>query len=146
MANSIIKKVKNKRYKMKKIIIQTIVLLGTINAFAQPTLESLGAKVNSTYAEVRPTISADGKLIYFVVEGNPKNTMYKTDKFAQDVWFSELDGTGTWGPAKQSAAPINGLKDNAVFWVSPDGNRVLIRGAFENGKYLGIIVFYIKRT
>ncbi len=122
---------------MKKIFIQALALLGTINAFAQPALENLGAKVNTTYSEVRPTISADGKTLYFVVEGNPKNTMYKNDKLAQDVWYSELDDSAAWAQSRQSAAPINGLKDNAVFWVSPDGNRILIRGAFDNGKYLG---------
>ena len=122
---------------MKKIIINAFVLILSTNGFSQTIFENLGTKVNSIYSEVRPTISADGKIIYFVVEGNPKNNMYKDDKEAQGVWYSELDADGNWGQATMATAPLNGLKDNAVFWVSPDGNRLLIRGAYENGKYVG---------
>ena len=121
---------------MKKILINAFVLIVSANGFSQTVFENLGTKVNSIYSEVRPTISADGKILYFVVEGNPKNTMYKDDKEAQDIWYSELDESGNWGPAMQATSPLNGQKDNAVFWVSPNGNRVLIRGAYENGKYV----------
>jgi outer membrane protein OmpA-like peptidoglycan-associated protein len=122
---------------MKKLVLHALVTMIVVNGTAQTTLENLGTKVNSSYSEARPTISADGKTLYFIVEGNPKNTMYKDDKEAQDVWFSTLDETGNWTQAQQAPAPINSLSDNAVFWVSPDGNRLLIRGAFENGKYVG---------
>jgi hypothetical protein len=122
---------------MKKILILAFVSISSLSGFAQPVFENLGAKVNSIYSEIRPTISADGKYLYFVVEGNPKNTAYKSDKLAQDIWYSELDESGNWGQAIQSPAPINSNKDNAIFWVSPDGNRILIRGSFDNGKYVG---------
>ena len=121
----------------KKILINAFILVVAGNAVAQTSVENLGNLVNSVYHEVRPTISADGKLLYFVVEGNPANTMYKSDKKAQDVWYSELGTDGKWGAAIHAAAPLNDRKDNAVFWVSPDGNRLLIRGAYENGKYSG---------
>jgi OOP family OmpA-OmpF porin len=120
---------------MKKILIQVFTIVASVSAYAQPALENLGAKVNSIYSEVRPTISADGKIIYYVVEGNPKNNNFKKDKIAQDIWFSELDEAGNWGTAAQST--LNGVIDNAVFWVSPDGNRLMIRGAYDNGKYIG---------
>jgi outer membrane protein OmpA-like peptidoglycan-associated protein len=122
---------------MKKLFAQALAILGTMSAVAQPGLENLGAKVNSIYAEARPTISADGKILYFIVEGNPKNSAYKNDKDAQDVWYSELDESGAWGQAVQAGSPINATKDNAIFWVSPDGNRILIRGNYDNGKFIG---------
>ena len=122
---------------MKKILFYSMMMTIVYPAIAQHSIENLGNKVNSKYSEIRPTISADGKTLYFVVEGNPKNTMYSQDKSAQDVWYSVLDENNQWGEAIQSPSPINTPKDNAVFWVSPDGNRVLIRGAFENGKYIG---------
>jgi len=122
---------------MKKILILTLVSISSLSVFAQPAYENLGAKVNSLYSEIRPTISADGNYLYFVVEGNPKNAAYKTDKLAQDIWYSTLDESGNWGQAIQAGAPVNTNKDNAIFWVSPDGNRILIRGAFDNGKYVG---------
>lgn len=123
---------------MKKVLLQSVCLLSTFVAFAQPSkFENLGSKVNSPYSEVRPTISADGKVLYFVVEGNPKNNNYKKDKAAQDVWFSELDEAGNWSQAQPAVSPINGRNDNAIFWVSPDGNKLLIRGKYENGKFAG---------
>lgn len=123
--------------KMKKIVLPYAAILMAGSVLAQPQMENLGAKVNSVYHEVRPTVSADGKTLYFVVEGNPKNTNYKSDKKAQDVWYSVLDDNGAWSQAVQSGAPINTQRDNAIFWVSPDGNRLLIRGAFENGQFTG---------
>ena len=122
---------------MKKLLILTLASISSMNVFAQPAYENLGAKVNSPYSEIRPTISADGKYLYYVVEGNPKNTSYKTDKLAQDIWYTELDESGNWSQAQQAGSPVNSNKDNAIFWVSPDGNRILIRGAFDNGKYVG---------
>src|SRR6478609_11661756 len=119
----------------KKIFINAFILALSGNLFAQSTVENLGNLVNTTYHEVRPTISSDGKILYFVVEGNPANNMSKSDKKAQDIWYSELGADGKWGQAVHAAAPLNDQKENAVFWVAPDGNRLLIRGAYENGKF-----------
>lgn len=122
---------------MKKLVIPAIALVFSVQAMGQGAVENLGSQVNSPYAEARPVISADGKLLYFVVEGHPSNKNYKNDKRAQDVWFSEKGADGSWGPAQQAHPNINAVNDNAVFWISPDGNRMLIRGAFENGQYVG---------
>jgi len=132
---------------MKKVLLQSVCLLSSFVAFAQPSkFENLGSKVNSPYSEVRPTISADGKVLYFVVEGNPKNNNYKKDKAAQDVWYSEIDDAGNWSQAQQAGSPINGRNDNAIFWVSPDGNQLLIRGKYENGKFAGKGFSLVKKT
>lgn len=130
----------------KKIFINALMLIASCSAFSQTSVENLGNLVNSAYHEVRPTISADGKILYFVVEGSPKNNMYKSDKKAQDVWYSELDSSGKWGPAIHAGAPFNDQRENAVFWVAPDGNRLLIRGAYENGKYVGRGVSMLNKT
>jgi len=119
---------------MKKIVTISFLFFGAVNIHAQSTRENLGSKVNTVYSEVRPFISADGKTMYFIVEGNPQNKSKGT--YSQDVWYSEAGNDGSWGQAIQAVSPINQEnKYNAVFWVSPDGNRVLIRGAFEGGKF-----------
>jgi outer membrane protein OmpA-like peptidoglycan-associated protein len=130
----------------KKIFINTFILFLSGNVFAQTTVENLGNLVNSAYHEVRPTISADGKILYFVVEGNPANSRYKTDKKAQDIWYAELDTDGKWKQAVHAGGAFNDQKENAVFWVAPDGNRLLIRGAYENGKYVGRGVSMVEKT
>lgn len=131
---------------MKKIYINFFLLISATAAFAQKEVENLGKLVNTQYSEARPTISADGKLLYFIVESNPKNTMSKKDKYAQDIWYSELGADGQWGAPVQAQAPLNDQKDNAVFWVSPDGNRLLIRGAYVNGKYAGRGISMVQKS
>lgn len=131
---------------MKKLFINGLLLISATATFAQKEVENLGNTVNTVYSEARPTISADGKLLYFIVESHPKNTKIKSDKYAQDVWYSELDNSGKWGAPIQAQAPLNDQKDNAVFWVSPDGNRLLIRGAYENGKYTGRGLSFVQKS
>lgn len=130
----------------KKLLINAFILIASGQAFAQTTVENLGNLVNSTYHEIRPTISGDGKILYFVVEGSPKNTKAKSDKKSQDIWYSELDSSGKWGAAIHAGAPLNDQRENAVFWVAPDGNRLLIRGAYENGKYMGRGISMVEKT
>jgi outer membrane protein OmpA-like peptidoglycan-associated protein len=108
-----------------------------LNAQLPGELVPMDSLVNSKYSEVRPTISADGNTLYFVVEGHPSNTMAKATKRSQDIWFSEKGKDGKWGAAKHASSVLNSQKSNAVFWVSPDGKKLLIRGAFENGIYVG---------
>lgn len=100
-------------------------------------VENLGPNVNSPLPELRPTVSADGNLLFFIVENDPMNTKYDAVNNSQDIWFSERDSMGVWGPARHMGAPLNTYFYNAVFWISPDNNRILIRNAFINGDYMG---------
>lgn len=118
------------------LIASSFFALGS-NAQLQGEMVVMDSIVNSKYSEVRPTVSADGNTLYFVVEGHPSNTMAKTSKRSQDIWYSEKGKDGKWGPAKHAPLTLNSQRTNAVFWTSPDGKKLLIRGAFENGKYVG---------
>jgi outer membrane protein OmpA-like peptidoglycan-associated protein len=121
---------------MKKILFFFTIALAGANVYAQSNVEILGANINSGSAELRPTISFDGKKLYYIVEGTTIDES-KTKKFGQSVWYSELDANKNWGKAVKCTTPINGQLENAVFWISPDGNTVLIRGAYKNGKLSG---------
>lgn len=123
---------------MKKVIAPFLSFtLVFISSFAQKGIENLGTNVNTIYSEVRPSISSDGKTLFYVVEGSPQNTAFKTSKLCQDIWSSELDATGSWGKATHLPSPLNTEAYNAVFWVSPNGDKLLIRGEFKNGKLSG---------
>ncbi|HTL08445.1 MAG TPA: OmpA family protein [Chitinophagaceae bacterium] len=100
-------------------------------------IENLGASVNTSLAELRPTVSADGNLLFFICENNPRNTKYRSVPNSQDIWFSERDSSGNWSKAVHLGYPLNTVQYNAVYWISPDNNRILIRGAFLNGAYNG---------
>ncbi len=100
-------------------------------------VENVGANVNSEYPELRPTISPDGNLLFFIRQNHPYNTKYYEVPNSQDIWFSEKDSNGHWSDAVHLGYPLNTVEYNAVFWVSPDNNRILIRNAFIDGDYFG---------
>ena len=100
-------------------------------------IENLGVNVNSEWAELRPTVSSDGNLLFFIVENHPANSKYASINNSQDIWFSEKDENGKWSEAVHLGHPLNTTHYNAVFWISPDNNRILIRNAFIEGAYHG---------
>lgn len=122
---------------MKIVFILFGLFFLTCTTLGQAKLENLGDSINTIYSELRPTISADGKTLYFVIQGSPQNKEYKKDKTSQQVWFSKLDSTGIWNGAQQFPMPYPSQTNNTIFWTSLDGNTILIRGAYDNGKYLG---------
>ncbi|HUR10847.1 MAG TPA: OmpA family protein, partial [Flavitalea sp.] len=100
-------------------------------------IENLGIKINSDLPELRPTVSADGNLLFFICENHPANTKYNSVSNSQDIWYSERDSTGKWSEAIHLEDPINTTFYNAVYWISPDNNKILIRGAFTEGGFAG---------
>jgi OOP family OmpA-OmpF porin len=143
---------------VRKIIFSFILLARFHVSFAQPSndtahlipqkeniitastiikVENLGANINTPLAELRPTVSADGNLLFFIVENDPMNTKFNSVPNSQDIWYSERDSFGSWSPARHMGYPMNTYFYNAVFWISPDNNRILIRNAFIDGDYVG---------
>ena len=55
---------------MKKIYLQCCLLISAAAFAQQKEVENLGNVVNTAYSEARPTLSADGKLLYFIVESH----------------------------------------------------------------------------
>jgi OOP family OmpA-OmpF porin len=100
-------------------------------------IENIGPDINTSYPELRPTISSDGKLLFFIRQNHPYNTKFNVVPNSQDIWFSEKDSLGKWSKAVHLGYPLNTSEYNAVFWISPDNNRILIRNAFINGDYFG---------
>ena len=109
-------------------------------------VENMGAVINTPLNELRPTISADGNLLFFIRQNDPYNTNYSTVPNSQDIWFSMRDTSGSWSKAVHLGYPLNTTYYNSVFWISPDNNRILIRGAFVNGDYAGngVSMCYLK--
>ena len=100
-------------------------------------MENLGVSINSDLPELRPTISADGNHLFFICENQELNTKYNSVKNSQDIWYSKRDTFGNWSDAVHLGYPLNTYAYNAVFWISPDNNRILIRNAFVDGDYWG---------
>ena len=98
--------------------------------------ENLGPQVNSTYNEGTPLVSPDGKTLYYTREDHPNNTMFADkDNGSTDIWYSDWQPSNQWGPARRLGAPLNQFNHNTVFSITPDGNSLLLRGAYINGRY-----------
>jgi outer membrane protein OmpA-like peptidoglycan-associated protein len=93
------------------------------------TPENLGQAVNSEYNEISPVISPDGKTLYFVREKHPNNP-----KGGDDIWFCELV-SGFWSSARRMSSVVNRDEYNTLYSISPDGNTLLLKGAYESGQY-----------
>ncbi|MCB9235890.1 MAG: OmpA family protein [Bacteroidia bacterium] len=85
--------------------------------------QALNTEVNSPYEELNPMLSGDGKTLYFVRSGHPKNEGGKAA--GQDIWMSKMDSKGNWGKAERLPDPLNNLEHNAVGGVA-QGNDALI--------------------
>ena len=118
----------------EKLVAQTD---NVIKATTVIKMENIGKNINSDLPELRPTISADGNLLFFICENHPYNTKYNSIRNSQDIWYAERDSFGNWGEAMHMEYPLNTYHYNAVYWISPDNNRILIRNAFVNGDYFG---------
>ncbi len=124
---------------MKKTLLFLIGLFTLISLFSQQLemkIENLGPAVNTEHSEYVPIITPDGKTLYFFRMGDPENTRYEETKDCGDIWYSEIDGKGQWSKSKRLAEPFNRGQFNSIESVSPDGNTMLVRGAYKKGRYV----------
>ncbi len=105
---------------------------------AQKVPENLGSAVNSEYAELNPVIAPDGKTLYFGRKSHPANRFSikgsETISGSQDIWFSEKVGD-TWSTARRLSDVLNRDQYNTILSISPDGQTILLKGAYVNGAY-----------
>ncbi len=111
-------------------------LVGT-STFAQ-SIENLGSAINTEYSELNPVIAPDGKILYFGRKNHPQNKFGAegTEQIAgsQDIWFSEFTGAA-WSTARRMSDVLNRDQYNTIYSISPDGNTLLLKGAYVNGQY-----------
>lgn len=109
-----------------------VMMCSFVSATCRAQLEGLGKNVNTEFNEIAPIISPDGKTIYFSRVSHPQNT--HGAKGSQDIWYSELKND-IWTPARRLPSPLNKEDYNSLYSITPDGNTLLIKGAYKNGIY-----------
>ena len=67
--------------------------------------KTLGETVNTKAYEGFPSVSADGKSLYFIRDNFSKR---KDKALCYSIWLSKKQEDGTWGIAEKLPAPING--------------------------------------
>ncbi len=105
--------------------------------------ESLGPQVNSTGGDISPVITADGKRLYF---GRYPHRDNVGDTATEDIWYTDLQPDGTWGPAKNQGAPLNNYSSNFLVSIAPDRNSAIVGNTYySNGapKGSGISASYV---
>lgn len=95
------------------------------------TPQNLGPNINSAGWQSQPSLSADGKTLYFVSE-RPGNQGKK------DIWQSTLQDDGQWSKAINLDAPINSPYQQISPFIHPNGqtlffasDRVPSMGGFD---------------
>ena len=132
---------------MKQLFLFVLLLSGFGSVNAQDSIRrNLGPNINTEFDDVNAIISPDGKTLYYVIEGHPANTKSQYYSDAEDIWYSEQTATGAWTKAKRMSKPFNLRRYNSIQSISPDGNIVYIRGAYQNGEYIGTGFSYVIKT
>lgn len=95
--------------------------------------ENLGSYINSPTDELLPSITPDGKTLYFVRQGHAGNIGTPD---MQDVWFSQIE-KGVLTEAQNLGGPINNKENNALLTITPDGQKALLLNVYNADGTMG---------
>lgn len=115
---------------MRALLLLYCSVVMSMSADAQSTFlpKNLGPGVNSSYDDVNPVISPDGKLLFFVRVNHPDNTYGENN--SEDIWFCERVTDSTWSAAKR-IPNLNIGRYNAVLSFLNDGKSILLNGVYN---------------
>jgi OOP family OmpA-OmpF porin len=106
-----------------------LLLLFSANTFAQEKERiALPELINSSYIEIRPFITGDGKTMYFGRREHPDNN--KGEKDLQDIYVVHRQGA-EWGKPVNVGEPVNNKFSNSLFGISQDGNELLLLNTYK---------------
>ncbi len=88
--------------------------------------ENLGPSINTPYDEDAPFIQADGITLYF--SSNGLNTMG-----GYDIFKTKFENDELWSNPKNLGYPINTVKDDIYFVISPDGKTAYYSSDMPGG-------------
>jgi outer membrane protein OmpA-like peptidoglycan-associated protein len=88
-------------------------------AYAKPA-KKLSDSVNTSYKEIKPLFSPDGKRMYFSRINHPENMGGSRD--VEDIWYTDLDAqTKTWRKAVNAGSPLNNKGPNFISSITANG-------------------------
>lgn len=104
--------------------------------------ENLGSRINSEYDEFFPIISPDGKTLFISRNDHPNNIGGRKT----DIWYSDLEPDGYWGPLTNIGPPLNNKNTNFVCSIMPDGNTMLVGNLYYGNGGTGPGISITNRT
>ncbi|MEJ7645581.1 MAG: OmpA family protein [Chryseolinea sp.] len=87
-------------------------------------------KVNSTYDELNPVISPDGKTLFITIANHPSNVGGKKDQ--GDIWVSTFGEDNQWSVPTHGGSAVNNAGFNAVGGMSADGSQLFLLSHYDN--------------
>ncbi|MCS6975220.1 MAG: OmpA family protein [Cyclobacteriaceae bacterium] len=100
--------------------------------------KNLGPMVNSADWESQPSLSADGRTLYFVSDR-------RGGQGRRDIWVSELDDAGNWTRARNLGPPVNTPGDEVSPYIHVN-NLTLYFASTGHPGYGGFDIFYSEKT
>ncbi|MFN4144395.1 MAG: OmpA family protein [Runella sp.] len=88
--------------------------------------QNLGININSPYWESQPTLSSDGRTIYFVSDR-------KGGVGGRDLWSSTLLPNGQWTPAQNAGNILNTPSDEASPFLHANGHTLFFASEGHQG-------------
>ncbi len=88
--------------------------------------ENLGPTINTPYDEDSPYIQADGQTLYFSSNGHSTMGGY-------DIFKTKLENDEIWTNPRNVGYPINTVKDDIYFVISPDGKTAYYSSDMPGG-------------
>ncbi len=110
---------------MRRVLLFILCGLSTIAGYSQ------FGEVNSVYDEQYPSISPDGKSMYFTRANHPDNIGGVRDK--GDIWYTTLIDD-KWSVPINAGTVINNKNRNAVLGFSQSGNTILLHHHYQDNK------------
>ncbi|MEP7235146.1 MAG: OmpA family protein [Ignavibacteriota bacterium] len=85
----------------------------------------LNSGINSPYDDFSPTVSPDGKSLYFTSRRQSTNSKIyaETNDYGDDIFFSSLGPSG-WSSPLVMPTPVNSKDDEGAVSISADGQTV----------------------
>ncbi len=88
--------------------------------------QNMGEVLNTKYDEEGPFLHPDGTTLYFSSKGHNSMGGY-------DLFYSELQGDGTWGTPVNMGYPVNTTSDDVFYVLSADGKRAYFSSVRKDG-------------
>ena len=100
-------------------------------------IKNLGPNINNPNTwETQPSISADGKTLYFITDRDAAKT-------GSDIWVSHRDDAGNWQKAESLGNTINSEREEKTPFIHSD-NRTLYFSSNGHANVGGYDIFYSK--
>jgi len=112
---------------------------------AWQSLRNLGPNINGrTSWESQPTISADGKTLFFA-STRPGNIGFDEKNQTSDLWMSQMDASGNWSKAVNAGTVINTSGNEKSPFIHSDSQTLYFSSDGHDGVG-GYDIFYSKKN